>query len=124
VSASTRRPGHHARHALAHVTAAHDQQAFAAKAGRPGAERGFGLKAKSGAVSRANRPEDTQRMTFQITVQPSGRSFTANPDEAILPAAIRQGIGLPYGCKDGACGSCKCKKLEGTVVHGPHQTRH
>ncbi len=62
-------------------------------------------------------------MTFQITVQPSGRSFTANPDEAILPAAIRQGIGLPYGCKDGACGSCKCKKLEGTVTHGPHQVK-
>lgn len=62
-------------------------------------------------------------MTFQITVQPSGRSFTANPDEAILPAAIRQGIGLPYGCKDGACGSCKCKKLEGTVVHGAHQVK-
>ncbi len=62
-------------------------------------------------------------MTFQITVQPSGRSFTANPDEAILPAAIRQGIGLPYGCKDGACGSCKCRKLEGTVVHGAHQVK-
>ncbi|MBX3655493.1 MAG: CDP-6-deoxy-delta-3,4-glucoseen reductase [Ramlibacter sp.] len=62
-------------------------------------------------------------MSFQITVQPSGRTFSANPDEAILPAAIRQGIGLPYGCKDGACGSCKCKKLEGTVVHGTHQTK-
>jgi CDP-4-dehydro-6-deoxyglucose reductase len=32
-------------------------------------------------------------------------------DETILAAGIRQGIGLPYGCKDGACGSCKCKKL-------------
>ena len=62
-------------------------------------------------------------MTFTITVQPSGRVFSANPDEAILPAGIRQGIGLPYGCKDGACGSCKCKKLEGTVVHGPHQSK-
>jgi CDP-4-dehydro-6-deoxyglucose reductase len=62
-------------------------------------------------------------MTFTITVQPSGRTFTANPDEAILPAAIRQGIGLPYGCKDGACGSCKCRKLEGTVTHGPHQVK-
>ena len=60
---------------------------------------------------------------FQVTVQPSGRSFTANPDEAILVAAIRQGIGLPYGCKDGACGSCKCKKLEGQVFHGPHQSK-
>ena len=24
-------------------------------------------------------------------------------------AAIRQGIGLPYGCRDGACGSCKSR---------------
>ncbi len=62
-------------------------------------------------------------MTFNITVQPSGRAFTAEPDEAILAAGIRQGIGLPYGCKDGACGSCKCKKLEGTVAHGPHQSK-
>ena len=59
-------------------------------------------------------------MTFQISILPSGRSFTVNSGEAMLTAGIRQGIGLPYGCKDGACGSCKCKKLEGTVVHGPH----
>ncbi len=62
-------------------------------------------------------------MTFQITVQPSGRTFAALPDEAILAAGIRQGIGLPYGCKDGACGSCKCKKLQGSVVHGAHQSK-
>ena len=62
-------------------------------------------------------------MTFTITVQPSGRTFSANPDEAMLAAGIRQGIGLPYGCKDGACGSCKCKKLAGSVVHGPHQSK-
>ena len=62
-------------------------------------------------------------MSFSVTVLPSGRTFTANADEALLAAAIRQGIGLPYGCKDGACGSCKCKKLEGTVVHGTHQLK-
>ena len=61
--------------------------------------------------------------TFQVSVLPSGRTFSVDPDEAILPAAIRQGVGMPYGCKDGACGSCKCKKLEGQVVHGPHQTK-
>ena len=60
---------------------------------------------------------------FQITVQPSGRQFSVDSGEAILPAAIRQGVGMPYGCKDGACGSCKCKKLEGVVVHGVHQTK-
>ena len=60
---------------------------------------------------------------FQITVQPSGRSFTAQAGETLLTAAIRAGVGLPYGCKDGACGSCKCKKIEGTVVHGEHQPK-
>jgi CDP-4-dehydro-6-deoxyglucose reductase len=61
--------------------------------------------------------------SFQVTVQPSGRAFGVNADEAILAAAIRQGIGMPYGCKDGACGSCKCRKLEGIVVHGTHQRK-
>ena len=62
-------------------------------------------------------------MTFQITLQPAGRSFEVQRDEAILPAAIRQGIGLPYGCRDGACGSCKSRLVEGRVIHGAHQLK-
>jgi CDP-4-dehydro-6-deoxyglucose reductase len=64
-----------------------------------------------------------ENQTFQVIVQPSGRLFGVMDHEAILAAGIRQGVGLPYGCKDGACGSCKCKKLSGTVVHGPHQSK-
>jgi CDP-4-dehydro-6-deoxyglucose reductase len=60
---------------------------------------------------------------YSVTVQPSNRTFSVNHDEAILPAGIRQGIGLPYGCKDGACGSCKCKMLSGSVVHGTYQSK-
>ena len=44
-------------------------------------------------------------------------------DEPILAAAIRQGVGLPYGCRDGACGSCKSRLLEGRVLHGAHQAK-
>ncbi len=62
-------------------------------------------------------------MTLTVTVQPSGRQFNAMDQETLLAAGIRQGIGLPYGCKDGACGSCKCRLIEGTVVHGPHQSK-
>jgi CDP-4-dehydro-6-deoxyglucose reductase len=89
------------------------------------------LKAKSSVIKNAITPKDTENMTnsetgtsgFQITIQPSGRLFTTSPDETILAAGIRAGIGMPYGCKDGACGSCKCKKLDGLVVHGPHQSK-
>ena len=66
---------------------------------------------------------ETGPASYQITVKPSGRAFTAKPDETILAAGIRQGIGMPYGCKDGACGSCKCKKLEGSVTHTAHQEK-
>ena len=62
-------------------------------------------------------------MSFTVTVQPSGRTFQVDRDEPILSAAIRQGVGLPYGCKDGACGSCKSKLLEGRVIHGVHQSK-
>jgi CDP-4-dehydro-6-deoxyglucose reductase len=62
-------------------------------------------------------------MPFTVTLQPSGRTFSVDRDEPILAAAIRQGIGLPYGCKDGACGSCKCRLLEGRVIHGAHQQK-
>ena len=41
-------------------------------------------------------------------------------DETVLEAAIRQGIQLPYGCKNGACGSRKGKVLEGRIEHGDH----
>ncbi len=62
-------------------------------------------------------------MSFQITLQPSGAQFVVERDEAILPAAIRQGIGLPYGCRDGACGSCKSRLVAGRVIHGAHQLK-
>ena len=62
-------------------------------------------------------------MTFTVQIKPADRSFTVEPDEAILPAAIRQGIGLPYGCRDGACGSCKSRLVEGRVVHRTHQLK-
>jgi CDP-4-dehydro-6-deoxyglucose reductase len=60
---------------------------------------------------------------FHVTVQPSGRKFDVATDEHVLAAGIRQSVGLPYGCKDGACGSCKCKKIAGEVTHGPHQSK-
>jgi CDP-4-dehydro-6-deoxyglucose reductase, E3 len=62
-------------------------------------------------------------MTFQVTVQPSGRQFTCDEGETVLTAAIRAGVGLPYGCKNGACGTCKGKIVAGNVTHGKHQEK-
>lgn len=58
-----------------------------------------------------------------ITVQPGGLQFSAQPSEPLLAAAIRQGITLPYSCKNGSCGSCKCRAVRGDVVQGAHGPR-
>jgi CDP-4-dehydro-6-deoxyglucose reductase len=62
-------------------------------------------------------------MSFNVTLHPSERQFSVDRDESLLAAAIRKGIGLPYGCRDGACGSCKSRLLEGRVIHGAHQLK-
>jgi len=59
-------------------------------------------------------------MSFKVTVTPSGRQFDVDDDEFILEAALRQGVVLPYGCRDGACGSCKARVVEGRIGQGPH----
>ena len=56
-------------------------------------------------------------MSFNVTVVPSGHQFTTNPGESILEAADRQGVSLPYGCRNGACGSCAATLISGSVVY-------
>jgi CDP-4-dehydro-6-deoxyglucose reductase len=58
-----------------------------------------------------------------VTLKPSGQQFQVEAGETILAAALRQGLVLPYGCKNGACGSCKGKILEGGVDYGVYQKR-
>jgi CDP-4-dehydro-6-deoxyglucose reductase len=62
-------------------------------------------------------------VSFQITLEPSALSFAVEPDETILAAAIREGVGMPYGCRDGACGSCKSRLVSGRVEHGSHNEK-
>jgi CDP-4-dehydro-6-deoxyglucose reductase len=62
-------------------------------------------------------------MTFTVTLHPAERAFDVARDETILSAAIRAGVGMPYGCRDGACGSCRSRLRSGRVIHGAHQPK-
>ncbi|MDN5836257.1 MAG: CDP-6-deoxy-delta-3,4-glucoseen reductase [Nitrosospira sp.] len=59
-------------------------------------------------------------MSHRITIEPSGHTFSAQPGETVLQAALREGFPLPYGCRNGACGTCKGKIIQGTVDFGSH----
>ena len=60
-------------------------------------------------------------MPHQITINPSGISFPCEDGDTVLAAAMAADLMLPYGCRNGACGTCKGKILEGRVDYGPHQ---
>jgi len=56
----------------------------------------------------------------QITLVPTGQTFTADPGEPVLAAALRAGLNLPHSCKGGHCASCRARILEGSVEYpGP-----
>ena len=67
-------------------------------------------------------PEALSCMGFSVTVRPSGRTFSVENGETVLEAALRNGVGLPYGCKNGACGTCRGKLIEGQLVHRAHSS--
>jgi CDP-4-dehydro-6-deoxyglucose reductase len=60
-------------------------------------------------------------MPFQITIKPSDHSFTCPGGETVLAAAMAADFILPYGCRNGACGTCKGKVLAGDVDLGAFQ---
>ena len=62
-------------------------------------------------------------MTHHCALVPSGRAFPVDDGETILQAALRAGVVLPYGCKDGACGSCKSQLMDGQVDYGTYQRK-
>jgi len=53
----------------------------------------------------------------QITLVPTGQTFTADPAEAVLTAALRAGLNLPHSCKGGHCASCRARVLSGSFAY-------
>jgi CDP-4-dehydro-6-deoxyglucose reductase len=57
----------------------------------------------------------------EIIIKPSDHRFACATDDTVLAAAMKADLLLPYGCRNGACGTCKGKILAGEVDYGPHQ---
>jgi len=62
-------------------------------------------------------------MTHQVTIRNTGHRFEAKDGESILQSALDAGLILPYGCRDGACGSCKGRLIEGEIDWGHYSEK-
>lgn len=59
----------------------------------------------------------TEDVAFEILGQRSGIRVTVPPGESALDVLAQVGISLPYACRDGVCGSCQTRVLEGIPEH-------
>jgi propane monooxygenase reductase component len=51
----------------------------------------------------------------RVRFEPVGIEMEVEEGETVLDAAFRQGISLMHGCKEGQCGSCKSRLIDGDI---------
>ena len=66
-------------------------------------------------------PKRGSRVVRHLAIRPDNRIVPARPGETVLEAALREDIRMPYDCRNGGCGQCKCTVLYGEVDPGPYQ---
>ena len=54
-------------------------------------------------------------MTFKVRIRNTGQVIECPAERTILAAAVMAGIGFPYGCASGNCGTCISQLESGTV---------
>ena len=52
----------------------------------------------------------------RLTIEGTGQQYGQCADDTVLRAALRHGVGIPYECNAGGCGSCRIQVIEGDVV--------
>ena len=62
-----------------------------------------------------------RQRAFHVLAHPDNRILPVKEDETLLDACLREGLAMPFDCRNGGCGVCKCTVLHGDVEVGPHQ---
>jgi NAD(P)H-flavin reductase/quinol-cytochrome oxidoreductase complex cytochrome b subunit/ferredoxin len=58
---------------------------------------------------------------YPMLVRPDNRIIAVREGETLLDGALREGIALPFECRNGGCGKCKATLAYGTVDYGAYQ---
>jgi NAD(P)H-flavin reductase/quinol-cytochrome oxidoreductase complex cytochrome b subunit len=63
-------------------------------------------------------PKRMRKEAFHMLVHPDNRIVPIRDGEELLEAALREGVLMPFDCRNGGCGKCKATLLQGTVDYG------
>ncbi len=58
---------------------------------------------------------------WSMAAHPDERIVAVRAGETLLDAGLREGMALPFDCRNGGCGVCKCTLLHGEVALLPYQ---
>ena len=56
-------------------------------------------------------------MTYEVTLKPSSKQFVVADDCTVLDGAAQAKVNLPHSCRNGSCGTCKSRLLNGQIDH-------
>jgi ferredoxin-NADP reductase len=71
----------------------------------------FGVAGSAPKAAQPGAPEGT----FSIEFARSGRTVAVGQGQTLLEAAVENGVSIPSACREGQCGTCKVRLLEGHV---------
>ena len=60
-------------------------------------------------------------MKYKVSIKSKDICFDIAPSQTILEAALIAGVNIPFGCRNGGCGSCKGKVVSGNVFCEDYQ---
>ena len=66
-------------------------------------------------------PPRRKGSSHYMLVRPDNRIVPVREGETILDAALRDGLSLPFECRNGGCGQCKATLAYGSVDYGAYQ---
>jgi vanillate O-demethylase ferredoxin subunit len=61
--------------------------------------------------------EDSGNADFQVRIASTGRTYSIGSDQTIVDALADCGVEIPVSCKEGVCGTCLTRVLDGEVDH-------
>ena len=66
-------------------------------------------------------PPKKKGLEYYMLVRPDNRIVAMREGETILDAGLREGIALPFECRNGGCGQCEATLTYGSVDYGAYQ---
>ncbi|MCZ7565353.1 MAG: cytochrome b N-terminal domain-containing protein [Burkholderiales bacterium] len=66
-------------------------------------------------------PKRMRKEAFHMLIHPDNRIIAIRDGEFVLDAALREDVAVPFDCRNGGCGTCKARIMQGEVEHGDYQ---